>query len=311
MTSRTAKGEDSAIKIVCTNCGGSLILPASAHEVRCQFCNHVTLRLRDLSRPSPDRDLFNDLYARQVNPAAWAIADYWLRCQGCGATMSPVRNRLAETCQFCGSRHVVKQSPQHKFSQPDLIVLFNIGEESARAAAVKALNAPSLMQRLWLRAPRPIIQIELSGAYLPFWLFSCAVRFPNEVRPHADGMVLLTDVPFFAGTMPPRALVEAVETFDLSAGVRFDPKLLGEYPAQLYSIDLDRAALDVRPKLHQKAIAKSLQRPHRVVNLDLSYRLALLPVWTLYAADVDGNFCQGVINGQTGKLRLSKWKPVR
>jgi hypothetical protein len=225
--------------------------------------------------------------------------------------MSPAPDRLADTCQFCGSRLVVKQSLQHKFEQPDLIVPFTVSQEAAHQAAIKALTTRPFWKGLWQRAPRQLTQLELGAAYLPFWLFSGAVKLVSSVNRKFDGMVLVTDVPYFAGAMPSRSLVEAIEPFDLGSAVGYDPHLLGEYPAQLYVIDLDRAALDVRPRLHKVALAKTLKDHVSPMTFDISYRLALLPIWTLNAAGVDGEACQGVINGQTGKLRLSKWQDTR
>ena len=119
------------------------------------------------------------------------------------------------------------------------------------------------------------------------------------------------DIP--AVTSPPPDLTGQIGAFDTSAVVAYEPKLLARYPAAIYDIDFDAAALSA-----QSAAADQMRTRYKVgeassvdVNVftmvrQMSFTLLLLPVWVITLFERDGDVRPALVNGQTGKVALGK-----
>jgi DNA-directed RNA polymerase subunit RPC12/RpoP len=327
--SKLEPGQVKVVQVVCPHCGGQLDYHIGQREVVCHHCGQRILDVDGLTRSGEQTALQIGLLKRKQQASAWNIGKRWLRCTSCGAITTLSRRTLTSTCRFCGSLHVVQESVNLRFEQPDFIVPFALDETQARAAITDKLRGGiRAITRFFVDA---VERVDVSGVYLPFWVFDAemVVNWSWTNAPdHGQHPALLGDVLFCAIDTLPRRLVESIEPYDLLGGVDYDPRLLGMYPAELYAIDVDRASLDVRPRLGglaQRRVQPSLEarRPSRgysrfgdddspgrlQMNAStryMSYRLGLLPVWVARLVEEDGDTRLALVNGQTGETRLGR-----
>jgi len=325
-----AQGKPGQIEVSCPNCGGALVFSTDEQAVKCYHCGHEILDVKALQRGVGPLPLPIGLLRRKNAPQEWNIGGRWLHCRSCGASLTVSRLTLSTTCRFCGSQQVMVESIGYRFEQPDDIVPFEIDQATAQAAVEEYLTTG--LRRVTRLFADPVSRIELQGIYLPVWVIDAEMRINwswTAAPARGQHPVLVGDVLWPATPSVPRSLFFAIEPFDLVRGKQYDPRLLAVFPAELYQDDIDRASLDVRPRL--KALAErqafpslSASRPagqsngwgsknegpgRLVMNTQthfMSYRLALVPVWVGRLTEDDGDQQPVVVNGQTGEVALGR-----
>ncbi len=327
-------GEIAGRQIKCPRCGGRLGYHAGDKCVVCRSCGYRILDADDLKRTQDATALQIALLQRKYAARPWNIGARWLRCTSCGAITTLSRLALTTTCRFCDSQHVVRESANLRFEQPDLIVPFSVDQQDAEARVQQHLKSGlRLITRLFADA---VERIALQGVYLPFWIFDAEVSVNwswTNAPAHGQHPVLLGDVLHFAADTPNARLLQRLEPFDVRRGVDYDPRLLAHFPAELYTRDIDRASLDVRSRLVREAMRRArpslqLLQPGSSYRSDsrllivfdsdddagrlvlnattrhMSYRLGLLPVWIGRLIEADGDTQPVLVNGQTGEVVL-------
>lgn len=264
---RLEPGQVAGEQVGCPRCGGRFIYDVYEKQVACESCGYRAVDADDLGRTGIQTTLQEGLLRRKLHGQPWQIGGRWLRCTNCGATTTLSRHTLAQTCRFCGSRHVVQEGANLQFEQPDFMIPYALDEREAQARVKRHLSSGMrLVTRFFADA---VERIELHGVYLPFWVFDAemSVKWSWTNAPDCGNWpVLLGDVLFFAAETPERKLLERLEPFDMLGSVDYTPRLLAEFPAELYTIDVDRASLDVRRKLarlaeHQARPSLQMRRP--------------------------------------------------
>lgn len=318
-------------RLQCPQCGGWLDYHLGSREVRCRQCGYLILDADDLARRAPQTNLQLGMLRRKHRAVVWNIGQRWLHCQSCGAHITVSRRTLTPVCRFCGSRQVVQQGVNIQFEQPDVIVPFAIDEAGARESLDQA-------QRSGLRAitrffTDPVDRIALWGVYLPFWVFEAEVTVNwswSNASAHGQHPVLLGDVPYCASPTLPRKLLDKLDPYHLGSAVDYDPRLLADFPAELYQLDVPDAAIGVRSKLGRLAMRQAqpslnIQRPTQHYGSDdspgrlkmntstgyMSYQLALLPVWVAWLVEQDDDRRLALVNGQTGEAALGRVQKAR
>lgn len=315
--------------LLCPVCGGQLTVWDETGQVECRYCGHVEVR-------APSRHVGGDLLSmalleRKAQPSRWVVGERILHCHECGAERTIPARKLTHQCPFCGSQHVVQQEPAESLEQPDGLIAFRI----SRQQAVENIRAELKRKRHRIAAlfdDNRVASGTLEPIYLPFWLFD-AIADVTETRTYTGGdrdvlrlggQGVISRTTFSDGlynvavcgvTSPPPELTDKLAPFDLGEMVAYQPKLLAKYPAELYSIDFDRASLQARGM-----IAKTMRDKHgrrdvgdervriTVSSLvkSMSFRLVLLPVWVGTLLEVDDDTRAALVNGQTGKVVLGK-----
>jgi hypothetical protein len=137
---------------------------------------------------------------------------------------------------------------------------------------------------------------------------------PTDRTTSAD---MRSDVPICAVASPPPEITSKLGKFDLKQGRGYDAKLLAKYPAELYSIDFDKASLEAR-----SVVGKIMRQRHKGYVPDdvevyvttlvrhMDFQLLLLPVWVATLIEEDGDVRIGLVNGQTGEVSLGKAQKV-
>ncbi len=332
---RLEEGQVPATRLVCPQCGGRLTYHEATREVTCASCGYRVVDADDLNRSDRHKTILEGNLRRKQQGKVWDIGERWLRCNTCGAITTLSRSTLTSTCRFCQSQHLVQESVHNTFEQPDLIVPFALDEREAQEAVNRHLH--SGIRRLTRLFADAVVRIDLRGGYLPFWVFDADMivnwSWTNALS-HGQHPVLLSDVLFLAAPTPPEELAQKIEPYNLRSGVDYDPRLLAEFPAQLYGTDVPAASIEIRGRLVHLAQRKAepglqVNRPRGMYNDDdpgrlemsaytqfMTYRFALLPVWVGQLIEEDGDAIQVVVNGQTGKTALGKrkkpggWQPA-
>lgn len=320
--------------LLCPVCSGNLTVNEDTGRVECRFCGHT---MPALAGQQANGDLLSAaLLERRASPVRWVIGERLLHCKECGAERTiPVR-KLSQECPFCGSTHVIMQDALKSFEQPSALVPFRITRRDAGDRIRQALDG--FVQRVVnIFDPNRVRRANLDGVYLPFWVFDAtaeitvtrvykgssrsgvfAQRHALSTERFTDAMY---DVSVPAVTSPPRDLIARMGRFDLDAAVPYQAKLLARYPAELYSIDFDKASLEAR-----SIVSRAMREKHggrretgdqqmEITTFSnvgqMSFRLLLLPVWVATLFEVDGDVRPALINGQTGKVVLGQAKKVR
>jgi DNA-directed RNA polymerase subunit RPC12/RpoP len=289
------------------------------HEIECPYCGDlINLKTTDiLNRPTPLVSTIR--LQRKILARHWNEIDRVLSCDACGARLT-MTHHLARKCAFCGSANVLVEDPQIALEQPDGFLPFEINKRDVDKAIRR--EKPSILwdYRGWDRFRRMKVQ-NLLGVYMPFWVFDGVVN-PMWAWLREDGTLARTNSPgseidfnniIFPGTDRPHpSLLDDVSEYDMSKLVMYEPKLLADWSAMLYNIDVEIAVEDAYDAMialaHQKLgppVLAGVDVPEgsrAVRTLQVShttYQLVLLPLWIarLTSEDTDA---VALVNGQTG-----------
>ena len=299
----------------CPKCGAGLHYEAGAKEVACPHCGHEVELLQINVVDGDATPVHNLRLERHYAGHVWQEAERIVRCRTCGAELT-MTGHLARCCAFCGSTNVLVQDGQRKLQQPDGMAPFQIDGELALEAIEKALA--SVPQRIvsWLGGGRRKLA-ELQGLYLPFWVFDGVVEKYRIVKDWATsskktaGLNTHTNLLFPGVDAPAPELQEAIYPFELQGVVPYEPRLLANWPARLYSLDVELVTESARGALLARTRAQTLEAPTFMQAdgqiyyqvLGVTYQLVLLPVW-LGLLKGNGRHSLALVNGQSGKVQI-------
>ncbi|MDW8298187.1 MAG: TFIIB-type zinc ribbon-containing protein [Anaerolineae bacterium] len=307
--------------LLCPICGGHLTLDERFARVECAFCGHVAAY--DAQRRKDGGLLSIALLQRKAQPQRWRVGSRLVTCQQCGAEHTLPATKLSARCRFCSSANVLLSDVLRSFVQPDVIVPFRNTPEAIRAVIEQALRRPA--QRLAnLFNTNRIAHAALEGVYIPFWLFDAIVdvRQTRSFGVSSQTMTwqdIVSNVAIPAVQSPPARLLLQLAPFPMQGAVDYAPKWLAEYPAELYTVELDRASLEARSVITEQMRRKypyeqaddsddgnGRDRRERIYTLtqvaNMIFSLALMPIWIATLIEVDGDVRLALVNDQTGEV---------
>lgn len=316
--------------LLCPVCGGRLTVDAANNRVVCAFCGHVAA----LSQPQAAGDVLGmALMERRAQDVRWIVGERIMHCRQCGAERTITPGRMSMQCPFCGSNQVLEQDALGTLERPSWLIPFRFNEESAKAEIRARLKGVG--ERIsGLLDDNRVVRATLEGVYLPFWLFDAQVEVTRTVidkrTPHSRDQVRtfvpyesiripdgVTDLAVCAVKSPPTALTRDLGEYDTSARVPYDAKLLATYPAALYDLDFEEASLAARGLISQQMRERHGHSPSENVTvnvfsavLQMTFALALMPVWIATLYERDGDVRTALVNGQTGRVVLGKARKV-
>lgn len=321
-------------KVNCPRCGApNLMANGEDTLLSCAFCGY-----RDSERAAAKRhnSLAMALIKRRSQPVQWIVGERWLKCNSCGAARTLTQRQLSDHCPFCASKQVVLQDALKTIQQPDGLLPFLISQRQAQVQVEEALKGWS--QRLaGILNNNRVARVEMEGVYLPFWVFDAVVQvqrsrvytgsgqkwsrnekysvqeaYQQEQIPTARNNVMVCAV-----ESPPRALTRQLGKYQLSGVQEYAPKFLAQHSAEIYTLDFDRAAMDaheiISQQIHEEYQQSSSDFTITVTPMiqQMSFRLLLLPVWSVTIVEQDGDVRPALVNGQTGRVALGRArKPV-
>jgi hypothetical protein len=259
--------------------------------------------------------------------------DRVLRCQACGAELT-MSEHLAKICLFCGSPNVLLGDARQELEQPDGFLPFAIDEPGATAAVRNAWdNARGALRRWW--SDDSLKVRETQGLYVPFWVFDGFVeartsrmslfdRFDTRATPLVTkDLAMFENILLSAVIAPPQEFLSGILPFDVDTLVPYQPRLLADWPAMLYSLDVETAVETAKAAMLRAAVRAAMRAPEPVLRIEdhdeervrrwyrvtsATYQLVLLPVWAVLL-EAKAEVRVAMVNGQTGKTALSR--PLR
>lgn len=249
-------------------------------------------------------------------------------CPSCGGEIMAEETTAATFCPYCGNATIMGGQLSGAF-KPDLIIPFKLD----RAAATAALKAHMKGKPLLPKAFRDTHHLEeVRGLYVPFWLYSCdaagsACYRGTRVRTWVSGRhqitetshfmiersggLALTRIPADASKKMENSVMDAIEPFDYSAAIPFDPVYLSGFYADKYDVTADENADQINRRV-RKSVEDQLRgtvggyqsvrvEQSRVQTKNEQVQYALLPVWLL-TTEYRGKQYLFAMNGQTGRM---------
>jgi len=321
----------------CAQCGGALHYEPGATEVMCPHCGHQ-LSLPQVNLLDADGALVSDLQLRRRTQGhVWSEAQRIVRCPSCGAELT-MTGHLARVCAFCASPNILVEDSRRTFERPDRFLPFQVNQQQASEAVERALRSGLRGVAAWLTGQEQQVA-GLVGIYLPFWAFDGFVSMrtwaepspgqpaPAEERTLDGGMMMFDNLLFPGLALPDRALLRRVLPFELSALSPYEPRLLADWPAALYNVDVEVAAEEAHDALLRLASREAgpataptpdpyaaNPTPVRVGRSfqvsGVTYQLILLPVWIALLQSEEKRGL-AVVNGQTGEVAVGAMRNDR
>lgn len=308
----------------CPVCEGDLTIDGD--HVVCRFCGHKDQRPL-YQRGAGSESLAMALIQRKAKAVRWVIGERLLHCNNCGAERTIPNSKLSLRCPFCASNHVIEQDALGSFEQPDALLPFRITREQAGALIKQKLRGWGERMRGWFDDNR-VKRGTLEGYFLPFWVFDAVVEVTKTVSDTRSGQgrigvvqpfsrttipEMVNNLPVCAVASPPARLTAQLGPYNLAGLVAYSADLLAQYPAELYTLDFDRASLEARSIIGKQMRAKhgQTQRDEVKINIfsgvrQMHFQLVLLPVWVANLLERDGDTRLALVNGQTGSVVLGK-----
>lgn len=287
------------------------------------------------------------LIKRRSQDVVWIVGSRTLKCNGCGAERTLGRSQMSSECPFCGSRQVIEQDALGSLTQPEGIVPFRVPKQEA-LEQVKLATKSTMEKLKGFFVENRISRTEISGVFLPFWVFDGMVdithtyemvengqqdktsgtirllagdlggignfRSSNTLRSITERFNdALLNLPIPAFKQPPTELVLRTGKFDYGRAVDYKPDFIAQHAAELYTIDFDKASMEVRGTVSE-VMRRKYHRDdgyYRTTNImammtQATFRLMLVPMWAVTIFEKDGDVRPVLVNGQTGQVALGK-----
>lgn len=250
-------------------------------------------------------------------------------CQDCGAKIVADKNTSATFCVYCKNTAILKSRLSDKF-RPSKIIPFEKTKEDAIEAFKKVGKGKFLMPKEFSN-PKNIQ--ELTGIYIPFWLYSCKVSGTFQGRGtkvtswttgdyiytktdtynvEREGYYLYENIPMDGSLRFNDAIMNSIEPFNYDNLVDFNYSYLAGFLSEKYDVEKDeakkvcsqRAEVTAYTDLESKARAgysTMIPKSKSSTISDDSLVYALLPVWMVNIKYNDKMYTFAM-NGETGKM---------
>ena len=320
----------------CDQCGADMRFDPVAGELKCDHCGNVQPMAGQGRIPALKELDFEAAIAQRL-PEAEIEVTRTVQCPNCGAQFEFDPATHAAECPFCATP-VVADTGENRHIKPKGVLPFVLDERTAHKAMSDWLGrlwfAPSGLQEYARKGRR------MQGIYVPYWTFDADTKsaysgergtiYYETVTVTRDGKQVqekvakirwtpvrgrvarfFDDVLVLASKSLPRRYTEALQPWDLSALVPYQPQYLAGFRAEGYTVDLTEGHKDARAQMDRVIerdvrfdIGGDQQRIHRIDTelSDVTFKHILLPVW-LAAYKYGGNTYRFVVNGQSGRVQ--------
>lgn len=318
----------------CPCCGAPLVFRGASHDLHCESCGNdfdiESMEQLDKAENDANKDSHYDwshYEPREFEPVGGInLSGY--ACPSCGAQITGDDTMGSTVCPYCGNGNIIPEQFKGT-AMPDYIIPFKVDKNAAvKAFEEDSRKAPFLPD---LFKSRKKIQ-EMSGVYVPFWMFDCKCNANityrgNRVHTWSDanynyvktdhyklfrsGNVSFANIPVDGSKKADNTYTEAVEPYDYSEAMEFDEAYLSGYLADKYDVSAEeceeRANERVKNSTEQMfrdttaAFTGVVTEGSNINLLEGKVRYSLLPIWMLNIKYKDKIY-KFAINGQTGKV---------
>ena len=316
----------------CPCCGSQLFFDAASGNLHCNSCKNdfsteTMQQLEEAGAAEVENKYDWEAYTPREFGGVEADGFNGYSCPSCGAEVIGDDTMAATICPYCGNSEIIKKQFEGAL-RPDLILPFRITKEQAfNSFELACKEAPFLPKEFKKNSKID----KMTGVYVPFWLYDCKCRaninFSAErVSSWSDskydyvktdyyriiraGTIDFEKIPVDGSKKADDAYMDALEPFDYSAAVPFDPVYLSGFLADKYDVsekESEPRANSRVKKSTEAAFAETVRGYMAVMPTssavsfsDGKVRYGLLPVWMLNIKYKDLIY-QYAINGQTGK----------
>ena len=317
----------------CPCCGAGLDFHGASGKMKCAYCDSEidVEELKQGSEFENKGDRF-DSFEFNGEERVWDESEtdgYEVKtCSSCGGQLITDGNTAATRCVYCGNPTLITERLTGVF-RPDYVIPFKLNKNDAKKALKEYYKNKYLLPSLFKDENKIS---EISGVYVPFWLYDCktdssftyrATRVhtwsdsryiytkTDYFRLYRDGLLDFMNIPADASKKMDDTVMESIEPFDYSELKEFDGAYLSGFLADKYDEHPDDCEDRVRQRIFNSidssfrntAIGYSTVTKE---STDVRYneknvKYALLPVWMLVTKYKDKNYTFAM-NGQTGKL---------
>jgi len=310
----------------CPNCGGGLSFDIQRRDWRCAFCGGGFM-LGDLERDEPGSQAGQE---PDIAPPAETYGEdaAAFSCPSCGGRIITDRNTAATFCVYCHNPTVIASRLEDEY-RPARLLPFKLEKQTVVDALLKLCRSRPLLPGDFREYAR---KGEVSGLYVPFWLFDSDVdatlkataqnitrwgdsnyRYTktDTFRVERSASMHFAGIPADGSAKMDDRLMEALEPFDYKQMVDFSMQYLSGHFAESYDVDQKDAAKRVMPRM--RSGVEQLMRAqvggytsYQVNQLsslpkNTSCEYVMLPVWVLMTRYHDKTYTFAM-NGQTGKI---------
>lgn len=314
-----------AVDHKCPSCNANIDYNPKIKKWDCDYCGSV-FTLKELEANEKKFDSVNTNKSVELKEKEKAVYDEY-NCNNCGAKIIADPNTAATFCVYCKNTAILKSRLSEQFS-PSKLIAFNLTKQDAIDAFKKVGKGKFLMPKEF-SDPRNIQ--ELTGIYIPFWLYSCKMdsfiegtgkkistwRVGDYMYTKTDSYNVQRNSEFTFKNIPADgsirfddAIMNSIEPFDYKELVDFNPSFLSGFLAEKYDIGQEIAKQTSSSRAEQTAgniISKvsgyntfiKNSETHNASDEVIEY--VLLPVWMVNIKYKD-KFYLFAMNGQTGKM---------
>ena len=262
-------------------------------------------------------------------------------CPGCGAEIITDQNTAATFCLYCHNPAILPQQLTG-VNKPAKVIPFAYNRKTVVELFLKWCKKKPLLPKSF--TSRHTVD-KLTGIYIPYWLFDCAVSgrmsaSARNVRSWTSGNTRYTEtktydvyreitaefegVPADGSKRADDQLMETIEPYDFRGIRPFAMPYLAGYQAEKYDVNSETAftRVEERVKQYTNTLLRNTIKGYDSISVsssqvsfhDTRVEYALLPVWLL-TFHYQGKSYFFAMNGQTGKvagiLPLCRGKVVR
>jgi len=312
----------------CPNCSAPLTFEVDSQNWDCKFCGSQFER----SQLESIEALGGTEKIEPVAPSPEVQASYEsgavaYSCPSCGGRIVTDATTAATFCVFCHNPTVIASNLKEE-KRPVRIIPFKLKKDEAAGALQKLCKKRPLLPRDFREYG---LSGEVSGLYVPFWLYSADVAAQmsataTRVKSWSDsnyrytktdtyqvlrsGEASFRHVPADGSSKMDDKLMDALEPFRYEDMVEFTMEYLSGHFAESYDVDAVQAAPRAVSRMRDSAGGMirgtvSGYSSVRVDNLQIQERNlrhmnVMLPVWMMMVPYKDKTYAFGM-NGQTGK----------
>jgi len=308
----------------CRNCGAALSHSIDTQSWDCKFCgsSYALDEIQGAGKPEIQEPQASGFHNFNENEASA------YECPSCGGHIVTDKNTAATFCVYCHNPTVIASRLRDR-GMPDLIIPFKLGKDEAVKALQKLCKGKPLLPKEFRESA---VNGEVSGLYVPFWLFDSDVDgymegLGRRVTVWSDrkyhytktdtykvvrsGSIFVKRVPVDGSAKLDDKLMEAMEPYHYGELRDFAMEYVSGHFAETYEIPSGRAGERAasRMKDGMSGILREQVRGYNsfdvkqmdVKTRNFSHKYAMLPVWTLMHM-FGGKTYYFVMNGQTGTI---------
>lgn len=190
----------------CPRCGATVAYDPSYGMVRCQFCGTPVSGDGKVDEAASDNSLLGDTGVSEQDWVAaiytdtghsWALPQgFALKCESCGATVTPAPSQVSWRCAYCGSPQLIRvaAASMGHLREPDGIIPFVVGKADVVKTVQEWLAAHS--RKLGVPTDLATVATLQNGTpiYVPFWTFDIEGNLEWSGYVYPDGGLSIGDV---------------------------------------------------------------------------------------------------------------------